>query len=335
LYDRNKLIIMDNSNFPTTNEPLQTKQSSGNRNLITWILALGLVTLGGYSFYLNNKSHQTISRDESRIADMSSEKSEIQKSFDASLARLDSMNGINSALQSKLTEQNTVIARDKAQIRGILNKEKATAEELKTAKDLIAGLNSRITGLEADVAKLTEENKALSQDKIKLTADNEKLSTDLQSVNQVKQDLEKKVDVASTLNASNIAIKPIKVKANGSEKITLTAKHVDKLVISFDVDNRIAQSGKTDLYVLVTGPDGKPIDADPLTGGTFTTREEGDKTFTAKVPVDIETAKKKNVEFTFTPGTGFQQGNYTIQIYQNGFLIGQSSQVLKKGGLFS
>jgi hypothetical protein len=151
----------------------------------------------------------------------------------------------------------------------------------------------------------------------------------------VKQDLEKKVDVASTLNASNIAIKPIKVKANGSEKITLTAKHVDKLVISFDVDNRIAQSGKTDLYVLVTGPDGKPIDADPLTGGTFTTREEGDKTFTAKVPVDIETAKKKNVEFTFTPGTGFQQGNYTIQIYQNGFLIGQSSQVLKKGGLFS
>jgi hypothetical protein len=57
--------------------------------------------------------------------------------------------------------------------------------------------------------------------------------------------------------------------------------------------------------------------------------------YTAKMPVDLETAKKKNVEFAFTPGTNFVQGNYTIQIYQNGFLIGQGTRELKKGGLFS
>ena len=60
-----------------------------------------------------------------------------------------------------------------------------------------------------------------------------------------------------------------------------------------------------------------------------------DKAFTAKLPVDIETAKKKNVQFAFTPGNNFQEGNYTIQIYQNGFLIGEVARELKKGGLFS
>jgi len=69
--------------------------------------------------------------------------------------------------------------------------------------------------------------------------------------------------------------------------------------------------------------------------GTFTTREEGDKPFTAKVPVDLETGKNKNVQFAFAPGANFQQGNYTIQIYQNGFKIGEGTRSLKKGGLFS
>ncbi|MDO9376719.1 MAG: hypothetical protein Q7T76_19995, partial [Ferruginibacter sp.] len=151
----------------------------------------------------------------------------------------------------------------------------------------------------------------------------------------VKEELTKKVDVASTLNASNIQITPINVKNNGKEKVSTVAKRVDKLVVSFDVDNRIAQPGTTDVYVLVIGPDGKPISAESLGSGTFSTREEGDKSFTAKLPVELETAKRKNVEFAFKPGTNFQQGNYTIQIYQNGFKIGEGTRSLKKGGLFS
>ena len=140
------------------------------------------------------------------------------------------------------------------------------------------------------------------------------------------------MDVASTLNASNIAITPIDVRKSGKEKVSTTAKRVDKLLVSFDVTNRIAQPGSTDVYVLVIGPDGKAIS----TGAeTFTTREEGDKSYTAKLPVEIETAKKKNVEFAFAPGTKFQQGSYKIMIYQNGFLIGESVRELKKGGLFS
>jgi hypothetical protein len=74
----------------------------------------------------------------------------------------------------------------------------------------------------------------------------------------------------------------------------------------------------------------------PASGsGTFTTREEGDKSFTGKVPVDFQMSQKKKVEFAFTPADKFQQGSYTIQIYQNGYKIGEGTRELKKGGLFS
>jgi len=127
----------------------------------------------------------------------------------------------------------------------------------------------------------------------------------------------------------------VKVKNNGKEKVSSVAKRVDKLLVSFDVNNRIIESGETDLYVVVTGPDGKPVTTPNTDGNTFTTRDSSSKTFTAKLPVDLETAKSKNVQFAFSPSGHFKEGNYTIQIYQNGFLIGEKTRELRKGGLFS
>jgi hypothetical protein len=244
------------------------------------------------------------------------------------------MSTLNTSLQSKLSDDNKEIAKEKTEIRSILNKKNATAAELSRAKTLIASLNDRISGMEQQIAQLTQDNTNLTQDKATLTQEKEVLNQNLTATTATKDSLVQKVDVASTLNASNIDIKPIKVRSGGKEKVTTTAKRVDKLVISFDVSNRIAVPGMTDVYVCVIGPDGKPVSNQALNSGTFTTREEGDKAFTTKLPVDIETAKKKNVQFSFAPGD-FQQGNYKIQIYQNGFLIGEGTRELKKGGLFS
>jgi septal ring factor EnvC (AmiA/AmiB activator) len=325
---------MSTTNFPTPSQETQPQQQKKNatKNAIIGVLAAGVLGMGGYMVYDNNKTTETIQTQQTQIAKVSDEKSDIQVSFDASLARLDSMTSANSGLNSQLTAKNDEITKVKAEIRTILNKKNATASELARAKTLIGSLNDKITGLEQDVARLTQENEGLNNDKVVLTQEKEKLTTDLTATTEIKTNLEKKVDVASTLNASNIVITPVNIKKNGKEKVSSTAKRVDKLLVSFDVDNRIAEPGATDVYVVVIGPDGNPVSAGTE---TFTTREDGDKSYTAKLPVEIETAKRKNVEFAFAPGSNFQQGSYKIMIYQNGFLIGQGVRELKKGGLFS
>lgn len=326
---------MSTTNFPTPAQETQTqspRKTNTIKNAVIGVLAAAVIGLGGYMAYDKSKNSETIQQQQTQIAKVIDEKSDIQTSFDASLARLDSMTSANSGLNSQLADKNTEIAKVKSEIRSILNKKNATAGELARAKTLIASLNDKITGLEADVARLTQENQTLTGEKTVLIQEKEKLTQDLTATTEVKQNLEKKVDVASTLNASNISITPINVRKSGKEKVSSTAKRVDKLLVSFDVTNRIAQSGATDVYVVVIGPDGTPV----TTGSeTFTTREDGNKTYTAKLPVEIETAKKRNVEFAFTPGNKFQQGSYKIMIYQNGFLIGEGVRELKKGGLFS
>lgn len=321
---------MSETNFPTPSAQATTGKTY--KNAIIGVLAAGLIAVSGYLIYAKSDSSQTIQQKETQIAKVTDEKSDVQANFDASLARLDSLSTVNTGLQGQLTERNEEIAKVKTEIRSILNKKNATAAELSRAKTLIASLNDKISTMEQDIATLKQENQLLNNDNVVLKQEKEKLNQDLTTTTEIKETLEKKVDVASTLNASNIVITPINVKKSGKEKVSTTAKRVDKFVVSFDVNNRIIQSGSTDVYVVILGPDGKPVNT---TAETFTTREEGDKAFTAKLPVDLETSKNKNVEFAFAPGSTFMQGNYTVQIYQNGFLIGQSVRELKKGGLFS
>ena len=311
----------------------ESPKSPNSKNLIIGILVAAVIILGGFLIYNQSKTGDTLKANQTEIAKVMTEKSDIQTSFDASLARLDSMKTVNAEMDSKLAASNDEIAKMKTEIRGILNKRNATAAELKRARTLIARLNGKITDLESQVAMLTQENDSLKLNVATLTSDKETLTRNLDSTNVIKQKLETKVDIASTLNASNITITPLKVKNNGKEKVKTVAKRVDKLVVSFDVKNRIIESGMTDLYVVVIGPDGQPVTPD-VSGSTFTTREEGDKVFTAKLPVTLETAKAKNVQFAFAPAKHFQEGNYKIQIYQNGFLIGEKTRELKKGGLF-
>jgi predicted nucleic acid-binding Zn-ribbon protein len=323
----------------TTNYPSATPQNQppkkDYKSLIIGLLAAGFLGTWGYLLWNNNKQEQVQQQQTTQIAKVTDEKGQLQKNFDDALVRLDSLTGNNNKLNSQLSERQTEIGKLKGNIRGILKKEKLTEAEKKKAEDMIKELNDKISNLEQEVARLTQENQQLTADKTQLTADKEKLTTDLQTTTSAKQDLEKKVDVASTLNASNIAITPIHEKSNGKEKVTTTAKRVNKLVISFDVDNRIAQTGQTDVYVCITGPDGQPISVPALGSGSFTTRDDGDKVFTAKVPVDIEAGKKKSVQFAWKQNSDFKIGSYKIEIYHNGFKIGEGTRELKKGGLFS
>jgi phage shock protein A len=323
----------------TTNYPSATPQSQppkkDYKNLVIGLLAAGFLGTWGYLLWNNNKQEQVQTQQQAQISKVSDEKGQLQKNFDDALVRLDSLTGTNNKLTSQVNEGNSQVSKLKSQIRGILKKEHMTEAEKKKAEDLIKELNDKIGNLEQQVAQLTQDNQQLTSDKTQLTADKTQLTTDLATTTTAKQSLEKQVDVASTLNASNITITPMHEKSDGKDKATTTAKRVNKLVIGFEVSNRIAQTGQTDVYVCITGPDGKPISVPALGSGNFTSREEGDKIFTAKVPVDFEAGKTKAVQFAWKQNSQFSKGDYKIEIYHNGFKIGEGIQTLKKGGLFS
>jgi uncharacterized phage infection (PIP) family protein YhgE len=314
-------------------------QQKDNRKLIYGILIAALVGTWGYILYDKSQTKETVTQLENRIVNVDSARNAIQQEFMAVSAKADSLTQNNVQLQGDLAEKNSAIQKLKGNISSILKKKNASDAELAEAKQMIGELNGKIDGLFAEIDKLkgenqqlTSANQQLSTEKSQLTADKQSLEQNLSTTQSQKKQLEDKVDVASTLHASSIGIAAIKVSSSGKEKETSTAKRANLIRVGFMLDeNRVTPTGNKDLYVVVTTPDGKVMGD----GSTFNTREDGPKAYTSKVSVNYEQGKATPVNFNCGQNEKYKEGSYKIEIYNNGFKIGEGVKTLKKGGLFS
>ena len=310
-----------------------------NRKLIYGILIAALIGTWGYIIYDKSKTKETVTQLQSRVVNIDSARNAIQQDFLTVSAKADSLTQNNIQLHGDLADKQSAIQKLKGNIGSILKKKNASDGELAHAKQMIGELNGKMDSYIAEIDKLKGENQQLTSTNVQLNTDKTQLAADKQGLEQSltttkteKKQLEDKVDVASTLHASSIGIAAIKVSGSGKEKETTTAKRANLIRIAFNLDeNRVTPSGTKDIYVVVTGPDGKPI----TEGTTFNTRDEGSKNFTSKVSVNYEQGKAVPVSFDWRQNDKYKEGDYRIEIYNNGFKIGEGVKTLKKGGLFS
>jgi hypothetical protein len=317
-----------------------TEPRKDNRTLIYGLLVAALLGTWGYIIYDKSKTNEKVSTLSSQNATITTERDEVRDLYNNSLTRLDSLMGENQNLADSVEGQNTEVGKLKSEIRKILANKNATSADLAKARRMIGDLNGRIETLAAEVDRLKGENEVLVTTNQQITTEKqvveENLTLTTREKDSINSALSETRDIASTMHVSNIAIVPINDKSGGKEKATTTAKRVDKLRINFDLDpNRLAPTGDKELYVSITGPDGKPISLASSGSGTFQSREEGEKFFTSKVNVQYDNTRKIPVSFDWHQDQPFQTGMYTIEVYHNGFKIGEAKRELKKGGLFS
>lgn len=325
-------------NFPSatgTPPPPPEAPKTDWRFFLTIGLVIALLGTWGYIIWDKSKVKETIQQKDSMYASVAEEKEDLKLQLDEATMRYDDLKTENVKKDSAITAKDREIAEKKSRIQSILAKSNATAAELKEAKSLISSLNSDIASYKEQIDVLKGENLQLTKDKEQVTQERNLVQRGLDSAKNVVKEKENVIDVGSTLHASGFNITGIQEKKGGKEKETTKAKKVDKLRISFNLDeNRIAQSGQKDLFVCITGPDGNAIAVEALGSGTFTTREDGQKIYTQKVQISYTQGQKQTVSFDWKQNTDFNVGNYKIEVYHNGFKIGEGIAVLKKGGLF-
>lgn len=319
---------MSNTNYPSASPENSRSEGSSKKNIIIGFLAVALLGTWAYLLLNKNKTDKEILQKTEEGVGYLTQRDSVQVLYDFALTNYDSVTVANNDLQGQLSGKQTEISKLKSDISRVLKNKNATTEELNQAKAKINELFSSISNLEAEVRRLTGENLSLSTANTQLTTEKQGLETNLATTQEEKKALEQTVDVGSTFSASNIQIASVKEKKSGKEKETVSAKRVDKLVVSFDVENRITKSGPADMYIMVTAPDGKVISNETTGGGNLSTRIDGDKTFTSKLTLNYEQGKRQNVQLPLYLDK-FLKGDYKIQVYQNGFKIGEGIRTLK------
>jgi hypothetical protein len=326
-------------NYPErtpNNSGINREEKNSLRNIVIGTLVVALLGTWGYIIYDKNKVIEKEAQKETVITTSSTQRDQLQKELEDAAMRYDELKTGNAKKDSTITIKDREIGEKKARIQQLLSKVNATEAELAEAKQLIFSLNGDIDGYRDQIAVLQVQKSILIKEKAAVTDQRDRVKKDYDSTTLVIKQKENMIDVGSTLHASNFNIVGINEKRNGKEKETTTAKRVDKLRISFDLDeNMIAKTGTKELYVCITAPDGTPIAVQALGSGTFNERGGTERPYTQKIEVNYTQSKKQTVSFDWKQNSNFDKGNYKIEVYNNGFKVGESYKTLKKGGLFS
>ncbi|MBR2638150.1 MAG: hypothetical protein IKD40_04855 [Bacteroidaceae bacterium] len=184
-------------------------------------------------------------------------------------------------------------------------------KELKTVRAVMRSYVLQIDSLNRVNEKLANENK-------KMSARYQKASQTISSLNEEKEALTQKVELASQLDAIGINMYP--AKSNGKELKKI--KKAKKFVIDFVIAKNITtQTGEKTIYVRITTPDGNVLSKNISDTFRYENR-------------DINYSIKKYIEYTGEelPITVYwdieeflQAGMYRVHIFADGNMIGYNN----------
>jgi hypothetical protein len=139
--------------------------------------------------------------------------------------------------------------------------------------------------------------------------------------------LTRKINLASSFVASELKLSPVTVK-NDKELETNQAKKASKLVISFVVQNNVTDYGNADVFIVITQPDGRILQNDDVwETSTINLQAGGRINYTRKIRFEYHKGESKRLLFSLN-AEEYLKGTYTLQLFHNGYMIGQTMKTL-------
>jgi regulator of replication initiation timing len=243
---------------------------------------------------------------------------DLDSQIDSARSNLDSL---KSHLDNKLSES----AGLRSEIQDILKNSNTDSEGMEIARQKITILQQKINELRRINSNVEIENRRLRQllNQASRDAQNGNPALAIDNTGQ-------KNDAVPRINYQSISISDLQLTAmqveEDREKETTQAQQADKFVGSFMVKNTTARTGNAEIVVVVLQPDGQVLQNSTWESGTFDTKE-GKRIYSLKVTCDHSKESASPYRF-YLHADRFQKGNYTMQIYQNGTVIGRLVKTL-------
>lgn len=316
-------------------------------SLILFLMSFIILCTWGYNTYYRSKEKKertvaalddtaNISRATRVIANAT--RDSLQKIYTSALrqmdAKLDSAWRYADSLKGPLGSKLNEFLKLRSDIASVIN-DKNNIADLSAARQKIFDLQKRVDELVGRNRDVEQENKRLYAMLKQLSANTKDAETVRPVVFENKQPAESvstatKPPVNTTpavaFMASELSLSAIMQTDNNKEVETFQALQADKLIGSFVVKSDNNPYSNAEVVVVVLQPDGQVLQKSSWESGTFNTNE-GKKIYSCKMRFDYNKGEVKKLVFTLA-SEKFLKGNYIMQVYFNGTLIGRLSKTL-------
>ena len=305
-----------------------------SKNIIILLLSIALLGALGYILFEQNSNKKEIWVNKEIINELEQSREFLKQELRVTRSEYDSAKNEITNKSNEIVQQDREIFEKQKMIQDLLNSEKISRKDLNHAKELITSLRSEITDYKRLVEVLKTENKTLIAQNSDLQLKNSEV---LNEKNKIAQDLSSEISqrekdkaaVNATLSVSNYNLQGVRVKSSGREIATERASRINKLKLSFDIDRNLSASKDSkEIYIAIFKPDGTLGKFEGARSGKLSLRLGSVVEYSDVVNVNFDPENGANVAFDWKD-YNFEKGTYTINIYHNGFKIGQNKIQLK------
>lgn len=270
------------------------------------IVLLSILLAGLVYIHLNQKS-EMVEMEEVLTA----EKDSLVNELSGLMYQYDTLKTNNDSLNIEIGVQ-------QGRIQGLLNVQASNAQkirlykkELRTLRNVMKSYIRQIDSLNTRNVELVAENKSVKSQLKDVKDTNEELS-------KIKEELGSKVELASVLQAKNILSVPINSK--GKEKFKISK--IEKIRICFSLrENPITEPGEKEVFLRIIRPD------DIVLSSSFENLfEYSDKQLVYSAKRMVEYMNQDIDMCIYWTNNGMLiPGNYSVELYLDGYIIGNSS----------
>ena len=288
--------------YDTENDAAAKKSIRGYRVVII-LLAVILAGISALYFNLNRQQQRDYEL-------LKVDRDSIQSNLEGLITEYDSLKFTNDTIAAKLVEANQMMEQLKRERRWNYAKIKEYEKEVGTLRSVMRNYLKQIDSLNSLNKRLVAENvsyrKEISTANLRADVAEEKAS-----------ELENKVRQGAVLRARDINMVAFNARDNEVSRISKAVTlRVDFAISS----NELANPGNRKVYLCIKSPDGYLLTSESMPTFDYQGMATG---YSAMREVDYQ---NEDVDVSiYYRGSGFTEGQYTIEIYTDDNLIGSGS----------
>ncbi len=324
-----------------------TAKSKTSLPLLGIFLIIALLALNVYQWFRNSQLKSNLDLERTEMFELEKIHTALDQDYQSALQDLEDMRGDNQELNGLIENQKSELLKQKQKISALI----WTERELGKAREELNKMRTQAAQYMTEIKTLKEENQDLVASNVRLTQENTTLNQEVQlsktkiskldsartvlskereKLSETNTQLSGKVDIAEAIKINFIEVKGYLKKDDGALKERARAKKVDVLRTCFVTEtNIVTPAGQKEFQVRLTGPSGEVLYVEDMGSGVVTEKLTGQK-MKYSVSGNVEyNNEETNACIDFEPNFNVQKGNYIVEIFNNGFIVGEGTFRLK------
>ncbi|MBE9464096.1 hypothetical protein ACFP1I_07130 [Dyadobacter subterraneus] len=250
----------------------------------------------------------------------------ISAELDTKIAEIQQLGGS----VDSLIELKKQLEKDKEELKNVNNFSAANFDKkIKSYENVLSQKDTEIANLREELGIVTSKNQELSQQVTGLESEKQQLNDSVNNYSAQNRELAEKVTLASALRTEELSIHAVSAKGKERDGDKFRAKRIDKLRVSFKLgENAVAKQNEKDIYLRILDPDGAVL-SDMATGSGAFSFNGKEMIYSSKQTVNFTNSRQQVDIFYGRGGIPMKAGKYAIEVYSEGFKIGQGDFTVK------